>query len=77
MHRSGVRTSYEKVDRNCAHQFFFSRKGQGYVSETGKPEIAGYLLRSCDSDGAGSTRRNAEECGIPGIFPEKAGGRPE
>lgn len=77
MHRSGVRTSYEKVDRNRAHQFSLGGKGQGYVSETGKPEIAGYLLRSCDPDGAGSTQRNAEECGISGIFPEKAGGRPE
>lgn len=43
---------------------FFSGKREGHVPETGKPEITGIFLLSCNPDGAGSSQRNAEECVI-------------
>lgn len=53
-----------EVRRNRTHQFFFSGKREGHVPETGKPEITGIFLLSCNPDGAGSSQRNAEECVI-------------
>ena len=40
-------------------------------------EITGYFLLSGNPDGVGGAQQNAEECDIPRIYPEKAGGRQE